>query len=389
MEQTIAVLERAPTRAREAHRISETAFKHPNAFLLGPNLDVWMIGGASIVTCLLYWMFVDANASTATIAILAFNLSFVINFPHFLSSYQLLYGDYRRKILRKNSFLWAAVGAPLLIGGALVYGIAASNVHVLVFLTQAMYLSVGWHYVKQIFGVSIVASAVQKRYFGKLERNLILLNLFSVWAMSWVSGNLSVVKDDLDGISYFTLGLPSWLMTAAYFSTAVTLIAAVAIMVRKYIKTGVRPAYSSLVGFASIYFWYLPILNHPVFFYLIPFFHSLQYMLFVLALKRNQAASAASQALMPESQRGIFMKKFWGFLALATVLGALAMNFAPKELDAAFPLGAQFQCATLWFFAFNLFINLHHYFIDNVIWRGDNEALQVHLVRASQRRAHA
>jgi hypothetical protein len=347
-----------------------------------------MIGGASIVTCLLYWMFVDPAASTASIAILAFYLSFVINFPHFLSSYQLLYGDYRAQIFKKKSYLWAAVGAPTLIIAALAFAIFTLNRDVLVFLTQVMYLTVGWHYVKQIFGVSVVASAIQKRYFGKWERNIILLNLFSVWAMSWVAANLTVMKDELDGIPYFTLGLPEWMMTSAYASTAITLVAAITIMVRKYIKTGVRPGNSSLVGFASIYFWYLPMLNHQVFFYLIPFFHSLQYMLFVFALKRNQAAKAGENTSNPPLQRQIFMRKFFGFLALATVLGALAMYFIPQGLDSWAPIGAQLQCATLWFFAINLFINLHHYFIDNVIWRGDNEELQVNLIRASQRRVH-
>ena len=40
-------------------------------------------------------------------------------------------------------------------------------------------------------------------------------------------------------------------------------------------------------------------------------------------------------------------------------------------------------------FAFTIFLNLHHYFIDNAIWRGDNELLRKHLVQASQRRAEA
>jgi len=40
------------------------------------------------------------------------------------------------------------------------------------------------------------------------------------------------------------------------------------------------------------------------------------------------------------------------------------------------------------FFAFSLFINLHHYFIDNVIWRGDNDYLKTYLVQASQKRGN-
>lgn len=359
------------------------------ASLLGPRTDIFMIGGASIIACVLYWLFVDQSAPVTSIAFFAFYLSFIINFPHFMASYLLLYGDYRKQILKKKSFFWAAVVSPVLIIGAIGYGISAANQQVLAFLVQSMYLSVGWHYVKQIYGVSLVTSAVQKRYFGKWERNFILLNLFSVWAMSFVSANLSVSKADLDGISYFTLGLPDWMMTVAYAATVVTLLAAVGIMIRKYIKTGVRPAYSSLVGFASIYFWYLPMLNHPVFFYLIPFFHSLQYMLFVFALKRNESTAAADRAVSPQESRKIFMKKFWGFLAVSAVLGALSFELIPKNLDTLWPIGTALMVPTAWYFGFNLFINLHHYFIDNVIWRGDNEMLKTYLVQASQKRAHA
>ena len=74
-------------------------------------------------------------------------------------------------------------------------------------------------------------------------------------------------------------------------------------IVRKYIKSGVRPATSSLVGFASIYFWYLPSLGHPLFFYMIPFFHSLQYMLFIVAMKKNDAERAIQEQRQDVGER--------------------------------------------------------------------------------------
>ena len=75
-----------------------------NATLLGPRADILMIGGASIVVCLLYWMFVDSAASLTNIGLLAFYASSLVNFPHFAASYQLLYGDYRKLIFRKMVF---------------------------------------------------------------------------------------------------------------------------------------------------------------------------------------------------------------------------------------------------------------------------------------------
>ncbi len=357
------------------------------AYLIGPRADSLMIGGASILVFLAFWFFVDSGAPTTNVAFMAFLLAFLVNSPHFASSYQLLYGDYRDQIFRKKSFFWAAVLSPLLIAGLIFYGITTFNHEVLAFLAQTMYLTVGWHYVKQIFGVSLITSAVQKRYFTVFERNVALMNLYSVWAMSWVNTNLDTRKLDLDGIGYFSLGLPGELMTAVYAITVLTLLATIAVMVRKYIKTGVRPATSSIVGFFTIYIWYIPAFSHPAFFYVIPFFHSLQYLLFVYTIKKNQADANARKESSPVASRMTFVRTLFGFAALAIILGALGFEYVPKNLDRFYRftgMDGGFRNPTMWYFAIALFINLHHYFIDNVIWRGDNEFLKENLVKANQ-----
>lgn len=360
-----------------------------NASLISPVWDHLLIGGASIIAFLIYWLFVDTKMSVSTVGEAAFWLSFVVNFPHFLSSYQLLYSDNRQHIFRKKSFFWAAVLAPALIISVLAFGTYTANMPLLGLMAQCMFLSVGWHYMKQIFGTAVVTSAAQKRYFGLWERNFILLSLYSLWGISWVSANLARNKNNLDGVIYYSLSLPSYLLTVAYSAAALTFAAALFVCVRKYIQTGVRPATSAMLSFAAIYLWYIPAFDHPHFLFMIPFFHSLQYMLFVVGMKKNQAMSESSLAAGGPKQRALFMKKFWGFLVSATILGALAFEIVPRFLDKSIPLQSETFGPTYWMFAFTIFLNLHHYFIDNVIWRGDNELLRKHLVQASQRRAEA
>jgi hypothetical protein len=357
------------------------------AYLISPLGDSLMIGGASILVFLFYWFFVDKSASTIPISFTAFALSYVINWPHFLSSYQLLYKDYRSLLFKKPSFFWAAFVSPLLIIGILVAGVMTSNVEIFVFMVQGMYLSVGWHYVKQIYGTALVTSAVQKRYFDKWEKVFILLNLYSVWAMSWVSINVTRTKYDLDGISYYSLGLPDYAMTISYWVTGITFLFALGAVVRKYVRTGLWPATASLVSFVTIYCWYIPVLSHPSFFYMIPFFHSLQYILFVSAFKKNQVNAEVQPLKDPVNQRWTYLKKYWGFWVSAFILGVFAFDTIPKSLDAHFPMAALFG-PTAWLFVFGIFINIHHYFIDNVIWRGDNPYLKQHLILASQKNIH-
>lgn len=357
------------------------------AYLISPVTDSLLIGGASMIVFALYWLFVDQNASTLAISIIAYSLTFVVNSPHFMASYQLLYVDYRQHIFRRKSFFWAAVVSPLLIAAVLIYAVVKEDISALVFLGQTMYLSVGWHYVKQTYGTMIVTSSVQKHYFSKWERIFLLLNLNAVWAMSWINANANQSRVDLYGISYFNLGLPKVAVTISYWVTGITFLLVAVAVIRNYIKTGRLPAMASFVGFATIYVWYIPTFYHPLFFYFIPFFHSLQYLLFVGTLKKNQASHMAGGAKEASAARMASLKTFAGFFVVTIITGILAFELLPKVLDQYVPANAKLFGPTLWLFAFNVFINVHHYFIDNVIWRGDNEALKVHIVQASRQNA--
>lgn len=355
--------------------------------LISPLADALMIGGASIITFLLYWLFVEKSGSILAVSTTAAALSFIVNSPHFMASYQLMYGDYRHLILQKKSFFWAAVISPIVLIMALAFAFSFRSHAMLSFLIQGMYLSVGWHYVKQTFGTAIVTSTAQRRFFGKWERSAILLNLYAVWAMSWISSNVDGLKSDMSGVAYFSLRLPAPSLTWSYWITGLTLLFAVVMVVRRWVETGVWPSLAALVSFASIYIWFLPVLAHPGFFYLVPFFHSLQYMLFIGALKWNESRALASKTATPQESRAKFLRNFLGFFMLATTLGVLAFTTIPEWLDSNMTLQDLALGPTMWMFAFSWFINVHHYFIDNVIWRGDNEFVREYLVNASMARA--
>ena len=61
--------------------------------------------------------------------------------------------------------------------------------------------------------------------------------------------------------------------------------------------------------------------------------------------------------------------------------GWLAFEFVPNEIDTA--LGT-FKSWQMFFFftAATLFINIHHYFIDNVVWRFNSPEVKRYLLGA-------
>ena len=354
------------------------------AAMISPLWDNLLIGGLSIIVFIFYWLFVDKEASTVNVSETAFWLSFIVNFPHFISSYLILYYDNRKQLFTKKSFIWAGLIVPVLLIAVIGFGAFNGDSAWLGLLVQFMYFSVGWHYVKQIFGTAVVASAVEKKYFSPWERCSILLNLYSVWALSWVYANLGRNKNALDGMAYYTLDLPENLLYLAYGAVLISFLWALILGFRKFILTGVRPANSSLFSFAAIYVWYLPSLYHPLFFFLVPFFHSLQYLLFVHTLKKNEYLETASKISVPESKRFMFLKYYGGFFIISLIVGALVFEVIPRTLDQFVPVKAAVFGPSFWMFAFAIFINLHHYFVDNVIWRKDNPLLNKFIVKASQ-----
>lgn len=349
-------------------------------YLLSPTWDMLLIGGASILLFALSWMLVDKSASTNQISWAAFYLAFIINNPHFMASYSLLYWDKRKELLSNKRFLWAAIVAPTLIIGYMAGCVATGDVKMLSYAVNFMFFTVGWHYIKQIYGTMVVSCARKGYYFSKKESWALKLNLYPVWFMSFINGNLYARDIMHYGIGYKTFAMPEWARDVNYGLMAVSLVGLGTVLFRKWVKEGKIPSWPAIASFAAIYIWYLPQMYHPIFWYMIPFFHSLQYMLFVFALKKNQfTAESKEHSKEPSEQRAFFAKNYFSFLFTIGITAAFAFKYVPEFLDSRVQYNEALFGTELFMFLFITFINIHHYFIDNVIWRRDNPALKAYL----------
>ncbi len=352
------------------------------AWLLSPTADSLMIGGSSILMFILAWTFVDRSTGTNQVSWTAFYLAMAVNNPHFMASYILLYWDKRREMLSNPRFYWAGVIAPLLVIGFFAVCISQRLSAALGYAVNFMYFLVGWHYVKQIYGTIIVTSVRRGYFFSKGEALALKLNLFPVWFMSYFNGNHSIRELLHYGVGYKTLGFPAWFSTLNYVALGASFLALGAMLFYKWLSDGKLPGITAIISFASIYVWYLPSVYHAHFWYLIPFFHSLQYLLFVGALKKNefQARSVTETDGSPVSQRLYFARYFFGFVVACVGLAFLTFDYLPHWLDYLVPYDEKVFGPELFMFCFITFINIHHYFIDNVIWRRDNVSLKKYLL---------
>jgi heme A synthase len=84
-----------------------------------------------------------------------------------------------------------------------------------------------------------------------------------------------------------------------------------------------------------------------------------------LNLVKQHAEAAPAERRMPAAA-------LLSFLLIGFVAGYLGFWGVPSQLDSAVPYETTVFGPTLFMFIFWIFINVHHYFIDNVIWRGEN-----------------
>lgn len=332
--------------------------RNPRA-LFSPVIDFMMIGGLAIfayfVACGIGDLYRGLN-----IPWWMWLLAFFVNGPHFLISYEIFYGAHGRRVLSSPRFIFAGIFVPLALLLSIAVGFAFEMKEIFVFLLYAMFFTVGWHYIKQAYGCFIVYSAGQQVYFDKGEQRLIKFALYPLWWASFAGVLAKIGVGNYYGLRFKYTGLLadySWLLNGL---AVVGLVFLVFVLVRRGVMRKPLPGLIALTPLLAIYIWLWAPLKSEAYFYMIPFFHSLQYLLFSGAFTRSK---------VEESGRG------WGGYVLwwggAFVLAAVSFHFAPNGLD-SLGLHDGGLSSQLFMLSFLLFINIHHYFIDNVIWRGDN-----------------
>ncbi len=346
--------------------------------LLGPVADFLMVGGLSLMLLPLCFLFVPPDGNTHNISIMAFYLAFVVNYPHFLISYQFLYVDNFHQMAKNWRMFLAGIAAPAGLIACLGFAFFQSSPAGLGYMANAMYFLVGHHYVKQILGCMVAIAALKKVSFGQWERRILAINMFAMWMVSFLNGNVGVHTYDFHGIKYSTWGLPPWTVSVCYVVIALSLVAFIWQTVDKYIQTGKWIPLNALVAFASIYAWHIPLFYHPGYFVIIPFFHSLQYLLFAFAYVKNRCRPHSPQGDSADHRK----KYVWGtglYVAASVALGFLGFQWIPEFLDGAISYDSAVYGPTFFMFAFVIFINIHHYFIDFAIWRRDNPNIRKYL----------
>lgn len=361
-----------------------TAAARP-APLGGRIVEFFLVGGGTLVLFPLAWLArrsLGPVASEDAVDFLAYHAALVINNPHFAVTYLLFYRDARRRALgdafpgaQRARYVFAGFLVPAALlawaGAALAWGSA----RVLGWLVQLMFLLVGWHYVKQGFGILTVLSARRGVRFQPVERAVLLAHCFAGWAYAWASP-ADPGRDLLEkGVIFRSVAHPPWLEAATGAVFAVSAAALIVVLARKWRAEGRLPPLAPLSGYLiAIWLWMVYSGANRLMMYVIPALHSLQYLYVVWLLRRNEARASEGPPLFGKPAS----VKLLSLSVSAIGLGWVLFRGLPSFLDEAFLPGGGRGGAdgrlgeTPFLAALFVVINIHHYFMDNVIWRREN-----------------
>ncbi|MEX2961323.1 hypothetical protein [Microbulbifer sp. TYP-18] len=339
--------------------------------LIGPATDSFFVFGLSGIVFILFLLFGE-SLKEGDWWYTSWLLAFLINSPHFLISYLLFYRLHKGLLFKQLPFFSVGIAVPLvLLSLFLVLGFS-QRTDLLVVPLFVMFFLVGWHYIKQCFGCFIILNGMNGVKLSLVEQSFLKYSLFLLWFCSFFAlfSNLEV-ESQFWNYDYVVPAIPRPVLSIAEFLGYLSLgLVSGWLLYRR--ASGVKDTFSAVLALISAYVWLLPLFRLPGFALFIPLFHSLQYMLFshVLVVNEEKARDAGSGYLKP------VVLFWWG---PAFILGALCFHFVPDILDKSFSEISEAFGGLFFLIAFVLFINIHHYLIDSVMWKGKNTIVRERL----------
>ncbi|HEY8040328.1 MAG TPA: hypothetical protein VIF15_11070 [Polyangiaceae bacterium] len=348
--------------------------------------ELLVVGGATPLLFLVSWVLqrtVALDTADLAVGFLFFYGAHVINDPHFAVTYLLFYEDARKRAfggevagMQRARYLAAGLVVPAALVVWAGWALAARSAYALGLLIQLMFLLVGWHYVKQGFGVMTVLAARRGVRFLPRERLAVLAHCYAGWAYAWASPYDPGREVEEKGVVYTTIAHPHGLEQVTHGVFLATALWLLVVLVRRWRREGRLPLVAPLAALlSSIWAWSIYSSVDPLVIYAIPALHSIQYLYVVWLLKRNEAREREGP---PWFERAASVRV--GLLAVsALALGWVLFHGAPAALDDFLvPRRARFTSlgATPYFAALFAVVNIHHYFMDWVIWRRDNPRMR-------------
>ncbi|HJU72184.1 MAG TPA: hypothetical protein VJ717_00450 [Gemmatimonadaceae bacterium] len=329
--------------------------------ILTPAIDLLCVGGLSLI------VFTPMLLSGRTDLVLlgagaqAWLLT-LINMPHFMASYRIVYRS-RDMIMRHK---WASIYIPAILLAYIALTVTSqenTRVLVIVLITvSSAYLA--WHYTGQVWGMMASFAYLEGAKFDERERFLIRtgLRILLAWHVTWFL--YTQLRDP-------SVVRPLYILISAGTVVAFGLGATGLAMMRK--RIGRLPPSRALVAWLALFVWYALMARDPRALFWVQLAHALQYLAFPIRVEMNNA----SQSTGANRSRLMLHMAIYGTVLLA--LSVAITTYVPATAMGV--IGDVFSEDPRWAapILILLFINIHHYFTDGVIWKISNPEVRKEL----------
>jgi hypothetical protein len=325
-------------------------------YFVNAPFDFLAIGGASLVVYALFLFDRNVASSPHVVALAAF-LVWVCNWPHFAStSYRL----YRTKSNVRQYPLTATV-VPLLMLAAVVA--SYSSPHAVAPLLVKLYLLWSpYHFSAQTIGITLLYARRCGFSVNEFERKALAGFVFLTFIVANARAEVGSGHGSFYGVSFPTLGLHPWVPNLLEMAMWVCGGAFVALMAWRVVRgRGFIPPIVLLPAVAQAA-WFVQLVPgaHPLnYVALVPFFHSLQYLLIAWGVQMKETldekrAKPSVGFVLSETAR-------WAIVCFA---GGATLFWVLPHVGAHFGQSYAFSSAVIL-----TVVQLHHFFVDGVIWK--------------------
>jgi hypothetical protein len=323
--------------------------------------DATMIGGISILVWAGLSIF-NRGINTDIIFYFAMIASIFINFPHFSATVYRLY----QTSANTRQFPVTAFALPFVVLAAVVGSLWQPEVIAPSFLLIYIIWS-PYHYCGQTVGLTLIYAKRSGFTIGPRERLALSGFIFSAFVYGFT--HAAPFGANFYGMTLPTLAIPDWVSGAALAATcAGTLFFALVVINWCIAQKRLLPPIV-LVPAAAHLVWFVAAADAKIFLVLVPLFHSLQYLLIAAAMQLQFRFGGSDK----HSWRSIKIEVFrWG---LRNILGGAILFIGLPVLLSWLPVPFLTIAGII-----AVAVNIHHFFVDGVIWKLRDPATSAALV---------
>jgi len=330
----------------------------PQLYFINAWVDYALIGGGSIlVFTLMRYLYTDERSPA--VVLLAGYLLWVVNWPHFSATSYRLYHS-RENIMQ---YPLTALVVPWLVLAAVIGSLASPEAIAPIFIKFYLIWS-PYHFSGQTVGITLIYARRAGFTISPFQRFCLSGFVYGTFLASTMRGEVTKRNGDYHGIFCPSFCLPEWVWvyTQAFMGVCGVLFLVFAVQWCFKNKRILPPIV--LVPAVAQMIWFMQDITYPSFGEFVPFFHSLQYLLIAWAMQLKDKMDR--QKIAPSPAYVAWETFRWGGLNVA---GGLLLFYG---ITAILWLSYYGYDLTRWGLTFGVVaagVQVHHFFVDGVIWK--------------------